>query len=65
MHEFSEILKMWTPFLSIGVLLWRGFTSAKTGIENWAHELLTNHLHHLQAALDEQTKLLRQLVEKK
>ena len=45
-----EIIKWWLPLITAGMLIVKAYLSAKKGIGEWAHSLLTNHLSHIEQA---------------
>jgi hypothetical protein len=51
-HEISDVLKPWTPILSVATVAFTLYRSAKKKVAVWANTLLHNHMTHMQASLE-------------
>lgn len=67
----SDFLRSWMPWVTVGTLLWKTWSNAKTQIVTFANRLLDNHFQHLQKSLDSidsaqqiQIQLLTKLLDK-
>jgi hypothetical protein len=57
--EYTEFLKSWLPWITMGGIVWRAFSKARLSITSWADQLLDNHAKHIQEALDKQSETLQ------
>jgi hypothetical protein len=67
----ADITRVWVPFISAITVVWRVYAGAKNSVNEWAHKLLDNHLHHVQESLtnidraqSEQIELLKKIANK-
>lgn len=51
-ETIGGVLKTYTPWITVGTILWRTYAGAHKSVTAWADTLLDNHFKHLQAALD-------------
>jgi hypothetical protein len=49
-YTLYETIKFWLPLVTVGGIVIKAYLSAKKGIGEWAHSLLTNHLSHIEQA---------------
>jgi hypothetical protein len=70
-YQTTEFIKQWLPWVTVGTIVFRLGSKAKTRITVWMDSVLDNHLTHVQASLEKlevhaekQTELLERIANK-